>query len=155
MTRLRWGERVYWALLALHPRSFRRAYGDDLLAAFSARYRDRHWGRVRLWTFHLSDLLRSVLREHVSVVFSRSRDGNAVRRGGAATLGVQMGTMKQDIRYALRSFRRNPGFAAIIILTLGLAIGMNTAIFSVVSIVFLMVVFHFQENVSIPEHHGL
>ena len=46
-------------------------------------------------------------------------------------MGVHMGTMKQDIRYALRSFRRNPGFAAIVILTLGLGIGMNTAIFKI------------------------
>jgi predicted permease len=43
----------------------------------------------------------------------------------------------QDLRYALRTIRRNPRFAAVIVLTLAVAIGMNTAIFSVFNAVVL------------------
>ena len=48
---------------------------------------------------------------------------------------VPLEDIRRDIAYGVRQFLKNPGFTAIVVVTLGLGIGANTAIFSAIDAV--------------------
>jgi predicted permease len=51
--------------------------------------------------------------------------------------GAWLSTILQDLRYAARGLWNNPGFAVVVVLSLGIGIGANTAMFSVLNAVLL------------------
>ena len=63
-------------------------------------------------------------------------------------MGAAFETFMQDVRYAMRGLRRDPGFAAFAVATIALALGANAAIFSLIDGVLL-------KSVEYPEPERL
>jgi len=126
---------VYALLLLLFPSGFRRKYRAELFTAFDDEMTDpRHAGasgRLRLWRYLARDLVASAARQRWSAAVSAAR---RLSGRGEPELPRQqrrrfMETLAQDTRYAFRQFVRRPGFAAVAVVSLALAIGGNSLIF--------------------------
>ena len=123
-------ERQYRLLVGLYPRDV-RCHATEMWAVIDRRRRllastSRPWPTVRLWAFILWDLVRTVPQTHMAAWRSRESVG-----------AWRLQEVVRHWRQAIRSLGRSPGFSAIVIITLAVAIGGNTAIFSVVNSVLL------------------
>lgn len=110
------------------PTGFRREFGDEMCRVAEEQWTERApyespLGALLFWSRESAALLRAAAGLH--------------RHEHGMTGGWTMDGFRQDLKHAVRSLARRPGFALLTVVTLALGIGATTAMFSAVRTVIL------------------
>jgi predicted permease len=105
-------------------------FEQDLVELFTDLHAGAARPRLHFWLRIAAGTLRHGLAERLRVLVQPPR---AQRSPGDSAMTMLM----NDVRLAVRAFRRRPGFTATVILTMALGIGVTSGLFTVVNAVLL------------------
>ncbi|HEU4630293.1 MAG TPA: ABC transporter permease [Gemmatimonadaceae bacterium] len=136
---------LYRALLVLAlPHAFRRRFGREMTQCFAAWLRDAAGQGVaafaRAWLAALADLAATGARERLhatraalaALAARRAHVRHGARRSPSPDREDAMGTLLQDLRYAVRTLARTPGVVLAVVVSLALGVGANALVYSAV-----------------------
>ena len=113
-----------WRLLRrLLPRRYRESWGDALLEAHRERRNACGYGAFRFWRLLVFDVVLTSGRVWLD------RVDDAITSTGRVHI---MDTLGYNLRLAARGLARSPGFTIAVVLTLGLGLGANATLFTVI-----------------------
>jgi len=118
----------YRHLLRLYPKTHRRRFEHGMLQCFEQLKHEPRYtgplGRARLWLSALSDVLGNAslirLSQKASPTVSLQRKSNV------------LDDLRREVVFAARKLVRRPGFTAVAVATIGIAIGANILVFTIV-----------------------
>ncbi len=131
--------RAVEALIRLYPRDFRERAGADIRRTYDEALRaaaERRASRTRVWAWLVRDALSTSARIRMESRAERRSKGKRTTQGTYVTKGKGGGEVMTmwwgELKLAVRSLLRAPAVALVSVLTLGLGVGANTAVFGVV-----------------------
>ncbi|MEJ2217139.1 MAG: ABC transporter permease [Gemmatimonadota bacterium] len=128
--------RLYRALLRLYPASFRRDYGDDMCAVFTARLREARGPEGTPGSGSATNQPAGAgLRRVAGWLGAAGVLASAVADVAVNAPAVHWEILRQDLRYTMRTLLHARGFAVTAILVTALGVGANTAAFSMADFV--------------------
>jgi len=135
-------ERLLWLCLLLYPRSFREKFGHSIVQVVrDAYHRDNspgnRVGSLLSYANHIVDLVAGAVFERANSLTRRAPSRRSTPGIPQPREASVVSSVIQDLKFAARTLIKRPVFTAVVVVAVGLGVGANAAMYSIVDGVLL------------------